>query len=238
MGAPRGSEGREDVMNRVLLDSNILVFAFVNPAVLYKPKYREKIMAQVGSKLFYNSYCTIVIPDFILEVEIPRILSKMAVTKGISDPTKLDILINLIERDIRLNVESMKTIGRCDVTRVWTRECLRRAAGLHNRLEMRRQRGYLGKMKKIEKKHQDIILLACAELTDAIMVTADKDMWIFVDKGELDLPIYYFEINDEKKQCRIHTKNICETTCVDEILENFSECISPSKQLMQQKEQE
>lgn len=211
-------------MKRVLLDTNLLVLAFISEKLYSKLYYRETIMAPIGRRIFYDSSCVIVVPNFILEVEVPRMVSRFIVTRGITEEGKLSILINLKEKDLHKTVDDSCELEKCMKIDVWNRKYLRRAAGLYNRLRALNVNKKLGKKGKLTGKHQDIILLACAELENAIIVSADKDLWIFVKYGKLNIPIYYLEIDENRKTCKIRTINISEKTCVDEVLDSCTQC--------------
>jgi len=150
----------------------------------------------------------VVVPDIVTRIEVPRIISKIAVIGGITEENKLSILINAATRGVSEVISSAAEVGKCVEVSVWDRRYLRKAAGLYKRLS-----NVLGK--RLKGKHQDLILLAVATLEEAIIVTTDADFRTFVEKGGLDTPLYYIEIDESVRTCRVHKANVKTETCVE-----------------------
>lgn len=88
-------ENKEE--DHIILDSNLLVYAFIDTENILSRKIneREKIYSRIAKYFFYETPTKILLPNFILDIELPRILSKLIIQKHITEETKLKILVNL-----------------------------------------------------------------------------------------------------------------------------------------------
>ncbi|RLF06310.1 MAG: hypothetical protein DRK00_02020 [Thermoprotei archaeon] len=104
---------------------------------------------------------------------------------------------------------SVLYLSRCEViipsiiaeVETWDIEVLRRAAGLYNRLV----RAGLGNW--AQRRHQDLIILATAELHGAGILTADHDFLQLIEKTGSKASLHLFTI-DEKGRISIEKKTL------------------------------
>ena len=193
----------------ILLDTNLLLFILFDPVILFpRMNERDKILLLYANEIYYNPDTTIIVPDLMLDIEIPRVVLRQIITEGISDRQKLSILLNAI-KSLREDIKSAEILGKFRLFTVWNSNCLRTAAELYNRIRLRmskkRQRDISNFLKR---KHQDILLLAIAKIENAIVVTADRDFKRFVEEGEIDVPVCYIKIDQEAKVTQLIPLNV------------------------------
>ncbi len=171
---------------KIILDTNLFSFMFLNVEDLKIKNPAERARALIGSKLrsraFSDQFIIKVVPDFIIDVEYPRALTRLIVREGITNPVKLTILSN-IYRNLRKTLESQVKLGHCQLVSIWdSPQIFKRAAGLWKRLKRKRR-------------HQDLIILATAEHHKATLITADAEIKDTIAAANIDVEAYIIEID-------------------------------------------
>jgi len=72
---------------------------------------RDKILSLYANEIYRRPDTTIIVPDLILDIEVPRVVLKQIVTECISDQRKLSMLLNAI-KSLREDIESAEILGR------------------------------------------------------------------------------------------------------------------------------
>ena len=121
----------------ILLDTNLLLFVLFDPEILFpRMNERDKIKLLYANEIYHNPDTTIIVPDLMLDIEIPRVVLRQIITEGITDQQKLSILLNAI-KSLREDIESAEILGKFRLFTVWNSNCLRATAELYNRLRLR-----------------------------------------------------------------------------------------------------
>ena len=172
---------------KILLDTNLFLFIFLDVEGLKIKEPAERARALIGSKLcskvFSDPSIIKVVPDFIVDVEYPRALTRLIVREGITNPIKLRILAN-IYKNLRKALESHIKLGYCHLASIWDNpQIFKRAAGLWKRLQRKRR-------------HQDLIILATAEHHKATLITADTKIKETIAAANINVEAYIIEIDE------------------------------------------
>ncbi len=179
---------------RILLDTNILIHAFIDITQLTTVEYDEQVRSKIARQIFFDTNSIKIILDFQLQVEIPRVLTKFILKYRLVSPTKLAITINYYKNIERI-IDELRELDITYKLSIWdTPEILRRAAGLWNR--------HLNKAGR-EPRHQDIIILAATQQTKAILITTDINMDNYIKTLELDIPAYIIQIDKIKRKTSV-----------------------------------
>ncbi len=196
----------------VLLDTNLLVLVLLDPEILFpRMNERDKILSLYANEIYRRPDTTIIVPDLILDIEVPRVVLKQIVTECISDQRKLSMLLNAI-KSLREDIESAEILGKYKLFKVWNSRRLRTAARLYNRIRIRiSQKTEHDISKFLKTKHQDVLLLAVAKLENAIIVTADSDFKYFVKEGDIDVPVCYINVDKDARAVQISLLNVSDT---------------------------
>ena len=197
----------------IILDTNLVVYAFADVSYFSRIEPSEQAKARICVSVLYLSRCEVIIPSIIAEVEVRRVVSKMIITKSVTNPDKLKMLVNNLKY-VNKVLDRLKKLGKCGVVETWDIEVLRRAAGLYNRLV----RAGLGNW--AQRRHQDLIILATAELHGAGILTADHDFLQLIEKTGSKASLHLFTI-DEKGRISIEKKNVNAIPCVDSIVNTW-----------------
>ena len=84
---------------KILLDTNLFLFISLDVEDLKIKEPAEKARAVIGSKLCSKAFPdpSIIkeVPDFMVDVETPRALTRLIVREGITNPIKLRILSSI-----------------------------------------------------------------------------------------------------------------------------------------------
>ena len=162
----------------LLLDSNLLIYAFINVKSIFeknKIDRREYIYSKIAEYFFYNSPWKILVPRIIIDIELPRIITRMIIQRNITDETKIKILLNTIKSIDRI-LHEFEKIDKCSKIDTWKVKYLKKAAGLYKQLRLRLER------ERIRGKHQDLILMSTAIIENSVFLTGDRDIYL-LSKG-------------------------------------------------------
>ncbi|RLE57616.1 MAG: hypothetical protein DRJ32_07380 [Thermoprotei archaeon] len=193
----------------MILDTNLLVYTFISTKVFQRRSLEEEVKACIARELLYSGKLKVLIPSLVAEVELRRALSRMVITRGITNQKKLMILSNTIKY-MKDTLNRMMKLGMCEIVDSWNAEILRRAAGYYNRL------AGSGVKKWAKGKHQDLIILATAEQYNAIILTTDYDFLRLIDLTKSTVPLYFIEI--ERNKVNIIRKNIGAVAYIDDVV--------------------
>jgi len=206
-------------MQYVLFDTNLLFFLLFDIRDLDKAKAREQVLARITRELirpiFKREDCVLLVPNFILGVEIPRAVARMVIVKNLVSEDKIPIVVSKL-KSARNRLEKLQEYGVAEVVNSWTASIFKRASWLYRRFSNRKP----SLAKKIG--HQDFVVIAVAMLHNAGVVTADKDLREIAEVCEIGTPVYYFEVMRES--VRVHLPVNGQVPCIDEIAKQL--CMS------------
>ncbi|GEM_PF-3869785 len=166
----------------IILDTNLLIYSFINIVSLPPGKItlREKIYSKVARYILFESPYHVIIPDFILDIELPRALSKIIIKKYIIDPNKLKTLVNIPSRIKKIDIPSLTQLGKCTLINTWQVKYFKETARLYKNLP-KENRG----------KHQDILIIAIAKTENSTIITGDYDIYHIINTRRLHVKTIY-----------------------------------------------
>jgi len=174
------------IKDQIILDTNLLLFAFVDVEKMWSSKVtvREKIYSCVAKYFIRESPIKLLLPNFILDIELPRILSKLIIQKNITDETKLKVLVNM-SKQFRQFTQYLRVLEKCREIDVWKTVYFKKAAGLYIALSQKLGRD------KVKGNHQDILIMAVTMVENATLITGDRGVYNFAREADINVRMIY-----------------------------------------------